>query len=119
MPRELVKYLISTFKLTNVNWAMQTKLAKTLLALYKFSDLTYAINYFKTKGVEIYSLGWLMNEKNMKEAMSMKVADINSQDSGGSSDRNRKRIEQFEQLQQAECGEDYPSFLFAESEQSD
>lgn len=116
MPRELVKYLISTFHLTNVNWGMQTKLAKTLLTLYRFSDLTYAINYFKTKGVNIHSLGWFMNEKNMQEAMSMKMADINSQDSEQSGDRNRKRIEQFEQLQQTERGEDYPSFLFTESE---
>ena len=119
MPRELVKYLISTFQLKNVNWAMQTKLAKTLLTLYKFSDLTYAINYYKTKGVNIYSLGWFLNEKNMNEAMSSRIADINSQDSEQSGDRNRQRIEQLNKLQQAERGEDYPSFLFAESEESD
>lgn len=115
MPKELVLYLASSFKIEGLNWAMQIKIAKKLLNKYKFTDLTYAINYFKSKGVNIYSLGWFLNEKNMGEALSMKAADTHSQDNAQSGDRNRKRIEQLDKLQQTECGEDDLSFLFAES----
>lgn len=115
MARELVIYLVSTFNITNVNWSLQVKLAKTLLAEYSWNEVTYAINYYKNKGIDVYSLGYLLHGNNMKEPMSMYYAECHAQESDKSGERNRKRIE----LQQTECRTSYPCSLFTESSDAD
>ena len=110
MQKELVKYLATSFNISNLNWSLQVKLAKTLLEKYKWSELVYAINYYKNKGANIYSLGFLLYGNNMKEPISMYYAETHTENDGKSGERNRKRIE----LQQAQHREEYPRSLFTE-----
>ena len=35
----------------NINWAIQTKLIKKLMGKYEDSEIIYAINYWKKKGL--------------------------------------------------------------------
>lgn len=110
MNKELVKYLAASFEIPNLNWSLQVKLAKTLLNDYKWEELIYALNYYKNKGINIYSLGFLLHKNNMKEPISMYYAETHTNNDGKSGERNRKRIE----LQQTQYREEYPRSLFTE-----
>lgn len=108
----LVKYMASSFGLTNVNWAKQVGLAKQLLSKFSYSEILYAINYYKTLNANMYSLGFLLYGNNMKNPVSLFHAEMNTQESANSGERNRNRIEQ---LRKAQCGKEPAGYLFAES----
>ena len=63
MARELVIYLVSTFNITNVNWSLQVKLAKTLLTEYSWNEVTYAINYYKNKKLKMKNISRGISKK--------------------------------------------------------
>lgn len=79
-----------------INYAVQTRLLKTLMSKYKDSEIVYAINYYKRKGLLIKSFGFLTykNCVNMEEPVSLYRAELADANQGGnSSERNKLRIE--------------------------
>ena len=80
----------------NMNFAVQTKLLKKLRGKFTDSDIIYAINYWKSKGLPIKSYGFLTynNFTNMKEPASLyKAEKANTIQGGDSSERNKLRVE--------------------------
>ena len=95
-----------------VNWAQQTLLLKKLVGKYKDSEIVYAINYWKKKGLPIKSFGFLTikNFQNMKEPVSLYHTELNiSYRGGNSSERNKLRVEHNSKT---ECREEYYYDLF-------
>ena len=111
-PKDLVSYLVYVFDLGKVNWAFQMKLAKTILSKYSFGEIKYAIDYYKSRGEDIYSLGFLTHKNNMKDPLSMYTAEKNAQESDDSGKRNWARIEQN---RKTVGGEDSAEHLFTAS----
>lgn len=102
-------------KSESINWAQQTQLLKKLMGKYRDSEIVYAINYWKKKGLPIKSFGFLTykNFKNMKEPVSLYHAELNiNYRSGDSSERNKLRIEHNSKT---ECREEYYYDLFETS----
>ena len=100
---------------SKINWAQQTQLLKKLMGKYKDSEIVYAINYWKKKGLPIKSFGFLTykNFKNMEEPVSLYHAELNiNYRSGNSSERNKLRIEHNSKT---ECREEYYYDLFETS----
>ena len=63
---------------SKINWAQQTQLLKKLMGKYKDSEIVYAINYWKKKGLPIKSFGFLTykNFKNMEELFKAPEKDV-------------------------------------------
>lgn len=93
-PKDIVAYLIVTFNVEKVDWSFQMKLAKRLLHLYTGTEIKYAMDYYKTKGDNVYSLGYLLTNGHMKDPVSLYHAELNMQEGGDSGERNRERIRQ-------------------------
>ena len=96
----------------NINWAIQTKLIKKFMGKYEDSEIIYAINYWKKKGLPIKSYGFLTsnNFKNMKEPVSLYHTELNINYQGGnSSERNKLRVKHSSET---ECREEYYYDLF-------
>lgn len=112
--RDIVAYMCKTFALTDIDWSRQMIFAKKLLTKYNGSEIKYAIDYYKEKGKDVYSLGFLMYGSNMKKPISMYTAEkhIQMQENGDSGERNRNKVRQYSE---AKCGTEYPCYLFAET----
>lgn len=79
-----------------INYAVQTRLLKTLMSKYKDSEIVYAVNYYKKKGLLIKSFGFLTYKNciNMEEPVSLYRAELaDAKQGGNSSERNKLRIE--------------------------
>ena len=99
-------------KNNNMNFAVQTKLLKKLRGKFTDSEIIYAINYWKRKGLPIKSYGFLTynNFTNMKEPASLyKAEKANTIQGGDSSERNKLRVEHNSKT---ECREEYYYDLF-------
>lgn len=114
--KEIVSYLINSFGLKSVNWGFQMKLAKSLLTQYSYMEIIYAINYYKDKGIQISSLGFLTYKMNMKDPCSMYLAEKNMNEGGNSGERNLERIRQNNQTKHRT---QYPINLFEEYNEND
>lgn len=112
-PRDLIDYFITSFNIpaNRINWGFQMKILKSLLLRYTMEEVKYAIDYYKKKGVEVYSLGWLKFGTNMSIPSSLLLAEKYAKE-GGSGERNRKRIEQHNKTKR---GTDAPEHLFTEA----
>lgn len=111
-PKDIVAYLVITFGATNIDWPFQMKLAKKLLNKYTGTEIKYALDYYKAKGEDIYSLGYLSTGSRMKDPVSLYHAELNIQEGGDSGERNRERIRQNSQT---EYRAEPVGYLFAES----
>ena len=69
--KDIVAYMCKTFALTDIDWSRQMLFAKKLLTKYNGSEIKYAIDYYKEKGKDVYSLGFLMYGSNMKKPISI------------------------------------------------
>ena len=114
--KEIVSYLVNSFGLKDVNWGFQMKLAKSLLTQYSYMEIIYALNYYKNKGIQIYSLGFLTYKMNMKDPCSMYLAEKNMNEGGNSGERNLERIRQNNQTKHRT---EYPIHLFEEPDEDD
>lgn len=113
-PKELVTKWIELFKPKDVNWKHQMIMAKTLTDKYTVEELFYALEYYRSKGVQMYSLGFLSN--NMDDPCSMLKAEKTIQVIGGtngsSKERNWKRVIQADKSKHRKNS---VSYLFEES----
>ena len=68
------------------------QLAKKLLTSYTFEELEYALRYYKSKGVNMYSLAYLLAKDVMLDPIGLYKAQqvINLQD-GSSGERNKQK----------------------------
>ena len=114
--KDIVVYLVHTFELSDVNWALQMRLAKNLLKKYKYGEIKYAIDYYKTRGDSVRSLGFLSYKFNMKDPVSLYHAESNVMEGDNSADRNWARIRQNSQTHDRTV---YPINLFEESDEND
>ena len=112
--KDIVTYYIQTFNVQSVNWPLQMRLAKTLLKKYNYNEIKYAIDYYKGKGMEVVSLGFLTYKTNMKDPVSLYHAEANVIEGGDSGDRNWTRIAKNSK---AQYGAEYPVDLFEKSNQ--
>ena len=108
-PKDLVAYMVRLYDLKGINWGFQIKLAKSLLSKYSYPELIYALNYYKGMGESLYSLGFLSHKNNMNDPLSMYKAELNTQESGDSGERNRNRIKQN---RKTFSGKDSAEYLF-------
>lgn len=109
-PKAIIDHFSSLFGVSDTNWAAQMKMAKMLLKEYSGTQINYALTYYKNKGVDIYSLGFLFGR--MEEPISMLKAEMSVKRDGNSGQRNRERIRQ---LRSTKCGTEYPEHLFTET----
>lgn len=111
-PKEIVSYMCLRFDVKKVNWAIQIKIAKKLLEKYSAIQIKYALDYYNSKGVEVYSLGFLTASNKMKDPLAFYEAEKNMQESVDSGERNKKRTQQNSE---AQYRTEYPRYLFEES----
>ena len=115
--KDLVIYFKNLFDLNeDFNWAFQTKLANALLSKFTYSEIKYALDYYKGKGDKLTSLGFLTYKNNMKDPTSLYHAEKNSTRGDNSGDRNWARIRQNSKTNYRE---DYPIDLFKEPDEAD
>ena len=107
--RQLVIKMAEAFNIQNVNWSKSMSQMKRLLEKFTPEEIEYAIDYYKNKGVEVYSVGFFSG--NMGDPCSLLKAEKHSL-RGGSCERNWKRIIQNDS---AKRRKDYPEYLFAET----
>ena len=108
--------MYTIFGLSNVNWAMQTALAKKLLKKYTYSEIIFALNHYKNNGVQMTSLGLLTykNFKFMTEPVSLYHAELNMQGSDTSRERNKERI----RVRETKRGKNDFEYLFTEPDEN-
>lgn len=94
-PKELVSYMIVSFSLEKIDWAIQVRHAKDLLTKYTWIQLKYAIDYYKKLGTPLYSLGYLKVKNNMKDPLSMCKAEESIVEDNNSGKRNWDRIRNY------------------------
>lgn len=112
MPKQVVSEMKRVFDVKRINYPVQMKLAKNLLNKYKHNEISFALQYVKDSGKDIYSLGYL-TDKTMREAI--KAMNIEEkEDDGNSGERNKRRIENKQLIYKTKYREDYPLSLFAE-----
>ena len=109
-PKEIVIYCCKLFDVSDINWAQQILITKKLLEDYTDTQIIYALDYYKNKGKDIYSMGFLKGR--MKDPISMLNAENTAQGSEGSGERNQNRIRN---LRSSEYRAEYPEYLFAET----
>lgn len=110
--KEIVVRLMDEHNVEKVNWSQQMRIANKLLEKYSEEEIMFAIKYYKTQSVNMYSLGWLTYKNNMSAPLS-KLQAMRDRTDDGYEERNRQRVRQ---LREAERREDYPLSLFAECE---
>ena len=90
--KEIIKHLGQTYGIKNINWSAQMMITKSLLKTYTKEQLLYAIDYYKKRGVEIYSMGYFKNsmDKPCRELEAQRF--IANQDTGDSSERNQRKF---------------------------
>ena len=112
--KKLIKFFCDLFELPSVNWAVQTKLAKKLLDKHSYDELCYALEYYKSKGVAMYSLGYLTAKDALSAPLDLYKAEkaFNLQD-GDSGERNKQRC--IRKDNETNFGEEYYFDLFKES----
>ena len=93
-PKDIVAYMCRINDTTPKNWGLQIKNAKLLLEKYSWTEIKYALDYYKSIGVAMYSLGFLLTHDSMAPALSMYKTEMNAMSSEGSGKRNRNRIRQ-------------------------
>lgn len=113
-PKDIVDYFRGLFGVSEINWPQQIRIVKKLLEDYSDTQIIYALNYYKNKGVNVYSIGYLKGR--MKDPMSMLTAEKHVQRNEGSGRRNQERIGK---LRSAEYRAEYPQHLFTESGEDD
>lgn len=116
LSKDLVVYLKNVFDLDKINWAFQIRLANSLLSKYDFNQVKYAIDYYKSIGNQLTSLGFLTYKSNMKDPISLYNAEKNITGGDDSGYRNWTRIEQNSKTN---YGTQYPVNLFEESNEAD
>lgn len=81
---------------SNINWKQQMMLLNKLLKNYKEHEILYAVDYWKSNGIDFVSFGFLTYNcfSNMKYPISLLKAEMNIEIGGDSGERNRKRLEQ-------------------------
>ena len=115
-PKDIVARMMDIYKVQNVNWKLQMKIANQLLEKYSEEQIMYALKYYKTQSVNMYSLGYFTYKNNMDAPISMLKAMKNrTKTDDGYEQRNEQRIRQ---LRKTERREDYPLSLFTECEES-
>ena len=111
--KSIVKYFISTFGVQTVNWPQQVKIVKSLMERYSREEIVYAIDYYKSKGTDMYSLGFL--NRNMEEAVTAKkTEEYLSTQTGDANERNKRKLRTDNQ---ALDREEYYLDLFAEPDE--
>lgn len=106
--KDIVIELTEVFAVPKINWGQQMILAKQLLKKHTAEEICFALRYWKTKGKNIYSLGFLLRA--MDEPLSVYKAEKYSI-GGDSGERNRQRIQI--KNSKAEHRTSYPIDLFA------
>ena len=110
--KEIVAYFKRVFALDSINYPLQMRNANALLKKYTSLEIKYAIDYYKEKGQEVFSLGWLLYRDNMKYPVSQYHAEINTQGGEDSGERNKQRVEQYSK---AKCRKNDIGYLFEET----
>lgn len=107
--------MIELYGVTNIKWVVQIQLAKKLLSRYSFNEIDYALRYYKSKGVQLYSLGYLLATDVMKDAVDLYKAEqtICLQD-GNSGDRNKQKC--IRKDNETNIGKEHYFNMFEESE---
>jgi hypothetical protein len=70
-PKDIVARMMDIYKVQNVNWKLQMKIANQLLEKYSEEQIMYALKYYKTQSINMYSLGYLTYKNNMDAPISM------------------------------------------------
>lgn len=113
--KRLINLLVELFEATNIRWGVQVPVAKKLLTLYSFEELDYALHYYKARGVNMYSLAYLLAKDVMVNPVSLYKAEqaINLQD-GNSGQRNNDKCARKDN--ETNFGKEHYFDLFEESE---
>lgn len=104
---------MQTFDVKNINWSAQMVIVKKLLNSYSKEEILYAIDYYKQKGVNMYSIGYLFSA--MKDPVDECKAkrEVNLW-SGNSGERNQRRLAENNQTRSRKK---YSFDLYEEPEQ--
>ena len=113
-PKDIVDYFRKLFRVSDINWAQQVQIVKKLQEDYSDTQIIYALNYYRNKGENVYSIGFLKGR--MKDPISMQNAERATQRSAGSGERNQNRIRN---LRSSKYRAEYPEYLFAEAGEVD
>lgn len=57
--KEIISHFVQVFDVQSINWSAQMMILKKLLTKYSKEEIIYAIDYYASKGVSLYSLGYL------------------------------------------------------------
>lgn len=93
-PKEVVVFMATLNDVKVENWSLQIRNAKKLMEQYTWNEIKYALEYYRSIGVFIYSLGFLLMKNNMKHPLSMYTAESQALESENSGERNWTRIRQ-------------------------
>lgn len=89
--KNIISYFVQTFKINNINWSAQMAILKRLLKTHTQDEIIFAIGYYKRKGVNMYSLGYLF--KTMGEPMrELKALKTIATQTGDSYERNQQKF---------------------------
>ena len=89
--RSLIHHLVQANEIEKINYPAQMTILKNLLTKYTNLQIRYAIDYYRNKGVRIYSFGYL--KTGMKEAlMAMETEVATATQVGDSSERNQRKF---------------------------
>lgn len=113
--KRLINLFITIFEVSNIRWAAQVPVAKKLLALYNFEELDYALRYYKLRGVNMYSLAYLLAKDVMVNPVSLyKAEQVISLQDGNSGQRNNDKCAR--KNNETNFGKEHYFDLFEESE---
>lgn len=111
--KTIISHFVQTFDIDNINWSAQMVILKKLLKTYSKQQINYAIDYYKAKGINMYSLGYLI--RGMDEAITSYKAEIDiSLQVGDKSERNQRK---FRKNNEAFNREKYYIDLFEKSDE--
>lgn len=89
--KQIVSHFMALFDVQNVNWSQQMTIVKRLLKSYTKEQIIFALDYYASKGVKMYSLGYL--SKTMDTPVREYIAQQNiMQQVGDASERNRRKL---------------------------
>lgn len=113
--KRIVNHFVKTFEISNINWSSQMLMVKRLLKEYSEQEIIYAIDYYKSLGKDIYSLGYLSKcmDKPIREMKALQQIELQD---GSSSERNKRK---FRENNETFSGEKCFGDLFKESDKID